>query len=155
MSNDVLLGLTGEKMFCKSRHMKKMFSWSTHKWKDVFLQQTCERMHDFGRNININPQRMGASIGSPYIALLSFTCADSIGRNSPKNSSWAFCGLLLLLWPQAGWWALRFFWVELPLLVHMWCLPRGLDYSCWFIFGVYFPWALITFLSHYLWWMVD
>jgi hypothetical protein len=64
-------------------------------------------------------------------------------------------------------WSLGFFWIELSLLVHVWCLPSGLDSSCWFVFGVgswsgvktmkiaivsktisknaYFPHILITF----------
>lgn len=27
-----------------------------------------------------------------------------------------------------------FFWIELLLLIHVWCLPMGLDCHCWFIF---------------------
>jgi len=85
MSNDVLLGHAGERMFCYSKYMK-----------------VCTM---FRRNINMTPftdsggWRIGllcsASLfftkntcfGPPYIALLSLACGDAIERNSPKNLS--------------------------------------------------------------------
>jgi hypothetical protein len=83
--------------------------------------------------------------------LLSLACGDAIERNSPKNLSWGSCDFLLLLQPQAGWWALWFLlnltalasscvakWTGLQLLVHVWCLEKGLNCSCWFVFGVCF-----------------
>lgn len=86
-------------------------------------------------------------IGSPSVALLSFTCGDFIEENSSKKFSrdpLASCCFLRL-----G--AIRFLldrtaladscvvsakWTGLQVLVHVWCLQRGLDCRC-FIWHCY------------------
>ena len=37
VSDDVLLEHTGERMSCQSRHVKRMFFLSRHRWKDVLI----------------------------------------------------------------------------------------------------------------------
>ena len=110
-----------------------------------------------------------------------FVCCDFIQSNSSKSFSWYSSGFLPLLQTPAGWWAepCSVFWIELLLLIHVWCLPSRLDCSCWFVCGGFairlncwypnngdwnhskelflqdhFCWVLITFLFHYLWWVV-
>ena len=75
-------------------------------------------------------------IGSPYIALLSFACGDFTERNWSKNFLWGSCGFLPLQWSQPVGEPCSFFWIELPLLVPVWYLPGGLNFSCWFLCGV-------------------
>jgi hypothetical protein len=115
----------------------------------------------FRRNINTTPQKVGAQalvgfalphysayIGSPYIALLSSVCSDTLERNLPKNFSWGSCGFLPLLWPWARWQAWWFLldwtdlagsrvvtakWTGLHLLVRVWYLLRRQNCSCWFV----------------------
>ena len=68
-------------------------------------------------------------IDSPYIALLSLACGDFIETcqsTAPDVpvASCCFRGLRLVGKP------LIFFWIELFLLIHVWCLLSGLDCSC-------------------------
>jgi hypothetical protein len=84
MLKDVLLGHTGERMFCYSRHMKECMM--------------------FMRDVNVTPWTLlapalvcfapppytslfYACIGSPFIVLLSSSCSDAIERSLPKNFS--------------------------------------------------------------------
>jgi hypothetical protein len=124
-------------------------------------------------------------IGSPYIILSSSIYGNAaIDRNSPKICLWGrFLWQLaaLVASPQASWWDQLV--DSLGMNYSCWfmcgvCLLRELDWSCWFIFGVcyrtrlltkkikittqrtivkqvHFPHILITFLLHYLLWVVS
>ena len=135
------------------------------------------------RNINMTPQRVGAQalvcFASPralsfanyahVFIHLTLHCwallAVTLERNSPKNFLGGFCGFLLLLQPQAGWRALQFLWDQTAAADSYLVFATGLN--CWYPDNedwtlrqrtiskqVYLPRVLITFLFHYLWWMV-
>jgi hypothetical protein len=70
MSNDILLGHTGKRMFCYSKHVKGLMM---KKYKnDPHRQLACERWFAL---LHLAVVHIGqACIGLPYIALLSSTC---------------------------------------------------------------------------------
>ena len=104
--------------------------------------------------------------------LLSLACDEFMERNLPKNFSGGSCGFSAVRLVDES---LDFLWVELPLLIHVRCLPSGLKLlvHVWCLLvdwtennkdwnhpqrtiskQVHFPCILISFLSHYLWWVV-
>ena len=119
-------------------------------------------------------------IGSPYSELLSFACGDIIEVKAPKNFLWdslnfflsfpCFHGLWLTgePWGFLDWTALADScvvsaeWTGWQLLIHVWCLlvdwlraiKIGITPQRTVSKQVHFPHILITFLFHYLWWVV-
>ena len=105
----------------------------------------------FRRNINMTPKRVGAQalicFVLPCYSLLmacmygfSLHCTvelhvwlhiENLTKNISRSSYCHFCGLRPVGEPCS------FFWIELQLLICDWCLPSGLDYSCWFLGGIY------------------
>jgi hypothetical protein len=135
----------------ESQLCQMLFCWA-HRRKDVWLKQTqvkgCLAIADTWKEYKYDPTDSGNSsfglpcsaltthmcIGLPYVDLLSFTWGDFIERNSPKNFSRGSCGFLAdsgRVGEPHG-----FFWIEQPLLIHVWCLLSGLYCSCWFMCGV-------------------
>lgn len=120
-----------------------------------------------------------ARIGSPYTALLSCPSGDSKDRNLPEllvrflwlRATPSDLGQLVSLMVSSDLTSLEgsyvvICWVDWTVTADScWCFARGLD--CWYQDNedwtrsqttlsnqVYFPHILITFLFHYLWWVV-
>lgn len=100
----------------------------------------------FRKNINRTPQTVGghSCIGSPcHVPLvfaddaLALVCLaffliiashDFIERNTLKNFWWHSGCFFLLPWDECRLVEpLGFFWIELPLLIHVWCFVSVLD----------------------------
>ena len=116
--------------------------------------------------------------GTYVLVCLTLSCWGDVIKGTHQRTSWEvpaascfFLGLGLVCEPYS------FFWIEVPLLVHVWCLLSGLVCSSWSMFGVFkweqwelgtmkteltskelflymstSPMSLIAFLFDYLWW---
>jgi hypothetical protein len=82
MPYDVLLGQTGEGMFCWSKHMRGCMM--------------------FRKNITMTPQRVGGDSGidSPCSVSKIFSCCDFVEGNLLKNFLWYSCGYFQRLRPM-------------------------------------------------------
>lgn len=143
----------------------------------------CERMHDVQKEYKYNPTDSGSlssgllfstslffTTHTHVLVCLTFHCSALLETHQRTSLgvpvASCFCGLRPVGEPCG------FFWIELPLLVHVWWLPSGLDCSCGFVCGVFY-WTmkiglaskelflnksisavLITFICCYLWWVV-
>jgi len=135
----------------------KWCSAGEHRWKDVLVSKHVNRCvikkYKYGTtdsgswSIGLLCFSSLFSNDTHVLVRLTLSCwaplvGDASQRNLPKNFLWSPCCFLLLPRPQVGWWALCFcfcfvfFRIELPLLVHVWWLPSGLDCSWCFVFGV-------------------
>lgn len=134
----------------------------TGMWEDVLMAQTCGDFIDclvkghvvfcwtryfrghtmFRKNRSIARQTMrGRSwIGSLCKlcwSSLIFACHNFTERDEPENFWWYSGCFFLLPWTytdSAEPWG--FFWIELLLLIHVWCLLPGWDCHDWLIFDV-------------------
>jgi len=117
----------------ESRLCQMMFFWA-HRWKSVLLKQTQVKRHMmFRRHVHMFPWTVGG--GEHCLHWWHTHVVDlwwllqRTPRELPAASS-CFSSLRLAGEPC------RFFWIELPLPIHRWCLLSGLACSCWFVFGV-------------------
>ena len=155
VSNDVLLGHTGERMFCWSRHRLKSILGNRHMM--------------FRKYINVTPQTVGAGAWSSLMTHMyrfALRCITELHlwglhqRTSCEVPAASCCFISLRLVGEPC----RFFWIELPpagscvvsaewtalqLLICVWCLldgPKTISKQLHF---------LITFLFQNLWWVVN
>jgi hypothetical protein len=145
-------------MFCWNRDMKGCLT-EPDMWEDGLLRQTFERRRDVWKEYKFNPtdneyyfcicspcnitdpRWWHSCTGMPCNTLLIFACCDFVEKlKMPKNLPW--CSFCFLLLPQtrANSVELRphsFLWIELPLLICVWCLWIQLDSHYWFMCGVW------------------
>jgi hypothetical protein len=170
MSNDGLLEHTGERMFCWSRHMKGPVM------KEYNCDPTQSGMSSEHVVCFVLPCYSPLTAGMYLFALHS--CWDplvvmpllreTLQRTALEVSAapWLVSlvvssGLIHSCWFRHGVCLLRLDWTGLQLLIRIWCLPRNWtadkDWACpkrAIVKQVHFPNILITFLFHYLFWVV-
>lgn len=89
----------------------KNISWSIYKWKDAWYKYgpTDSESSD----IALLCCALLVFANNTCISVLFTLCCWTLlvvtpERNSPKNFLWGSCSFLMLPWPQANWWTLKF-----------------------------------------------
>ena len=129
---------------------------------DVLLEWTPKRTHDVWKECKYNPKTVDNILALVHLAFFTDLHMLWLHRNTPKT--W-WCSKCFLPLPQtpANWWRLEVssgwkhhYWFVFSVLLVDWTADKK-DWNCpqnTISKQIHNPHFLITFLFHYLWWML-